>query len=77
MATASCPGVIATGLSGEALCVDEMEQPIAWVAVESSDYLPVEAAELAEAFAAGFGIVFAFWGLGYVVSMLINVVRGR
>lgn len=69
----TCPGVIVTGVAGEALCVDDLGAPLAWQSHAYPFELDMGAA--AEPFFAGFALMFTFWALGKGVAVVLRMVR--
>lgn len=69
-----CAGVsVETGAGGEALCLDAMGAPAAWVGV--ADPFEFDPAVAGTAFSAGFVLVGVFWALGKAVELVLRQMR--
>lgn len=75
MATLNCPAVISTDANGIPYCTDGNGVAVAWTSVVPFDPSQVTAAEWAEPFTWGFGVVVTAWLMGWAVGTILRAIR--
>lgn len=75
MATIECPANVEVGPNGEALCVDGVGSPVAWVVVPEFDVSQLDTAAVAGAWAAGFSTMAIGLLIGKGFSAVLEFLR--
>lgn len=67
-----CEANLVTGANGEALCLDDLGQAVAW------DFEPpyqIDFSQVAEPFMTGFLLMASCWAIGHGISLFLSLVR--